>query len=44
LYTREPQGVQYASETLTNPFISLTHFLINYYDLPPDRGVDAATQ
>ncbi|MDB5245541.1 MAG: hypothetical protein JWN90_646 [Parcubacteria group bacterium] len=44
LYTREPQGVQYASETLTNPFINLTHFLINYYDLPPDRGVDAATQ
>ncbi|MEO6536369.1 MAG: penicillin-binding protein 2, partial [Candidatus Paceibacterota bacterium] len=43
LYTREPQGVQYASETLTNPFISLTHFLINYYDLPPDRGVEADT-
>jgi stage V sporulation protein D (sporulation-specific penicillin-binding protein) len=38
LYTKEPQGVQYASETLTTPFISLTHFLINYYDLPPDRA------
>ncbi|CAN5730086.1 stage V sporulation protein D [soil metagenome] len=38
LYTKEPQGVEYASETLTNPFIDLTHFLINYYDLPPDRG------
>lgn len=37
LYTREPQGVQYASETLTAPFMSLTHFLINYYNVPPDR-------
>ncbi len=38
LYTREPQGVQYASETLTNPFIDLTHFLVNYYEVPPDRA------
>jgi cell division protein FtsI/penicillin-binding protein 2 len=38
LYTREPQGVQYASETLTHPFFELTHFLINYYDIPPDRA------
>ncbi len=38
LYTREPQGVQYASETLTHPFFELTHFLINYYDVPPDRA------
>ncbi|MDB5265127.1 MAG: hypothetical protein JWN64_698 [Parcubacteria group bacterium] len=38
LYTREPQGVQYASETLTMPFIELTHFLINYYEVPPDRA------
>lgn len=38
LYTRQPKGVQYASETLTNPFIELTHFLINYYDVPPDRA------
>lgn len=38
LYTRAPQGVQYASETLTDPFIDLTHFLINYYELPPDRA------
>ncbi len=43
LYTKEPQGVQYASETLTTPFINLTHFLINYYDLPPDRGSVTAT-
>jgi stage V sporulation protein D (sporulation-specific penicillin-binding protein) len=37
LYTREPQGVQYASETLTGPFMELTNFLIEYYDIPPDR-------
>ncbi|MGE5540979.1 MAG: peptidoglycan D,D-transpeptidase FtsI family protein [Bacillota bacterium] len=39
LYTKEPKGVQYASETLTHPFMDLTHFLINYYDVPPDRAV-----
>ncbi|HYD93605.1 MAG TPA: penicillin-binding protein 2 [Candidatus Paceibacterota bacterium] len=38
LYTREPGGVQYASETLTHPFMDLTHFLINYYAVAPDRA------
>jgi len=37
LYTVDPQGVQYASGTLTGPFVELTNFLINYYDIPPDR-------
>lgn len=37
LYTVEPKGVQYASETLTTPFIDITKFLINYYSIPPDR-------
>jgi cell division protein FtsI/penicillin-binding protein 2 len=37
LYTVEPQGVRYASETLTDPFMDVTRFLINYYDIPPDR-------
>lgn len=37
LYTVEPQGVRYASETLTDPFMHITEFLINYYDIPPDR-------
>ncbi len=37
LYTVEPKGVQYASETLTDPFMELTDFLINYYSIPPDR-------
>lgn len=43
LYTYKPQNVEYASETLTTPFMDLTHFLINYYDLPPDRGPGAST-
>lgn len=37
LYTVEPKGVSYASETLTDPFMEITKFLINYYNLPPDR-------
>jgi cell division protein FtsI/penicillin-binding protein 2 len=37
LYTIEPKGVKYASETLTTPFMDLTKFLINYYNIPPDR-------
>lgn len=37
LYTIEPKGVRYASETLTDPFMKLTTFLINYYAIPPDR-------
>ncbi|NCN52283.1 penicillin-binding protein 2 [Candidatus Parcubacteria bacterium] len=37
LYTVEPQGVQYSSETLTEPYGELMRFLLNYYDVPPDR-------
>lgn len=37
LYAVEPKGVNYASETLTVPFMDLAQFLINYYNLPPDR-------
>ncbi len=37
LYTVEPKGVRYASETLTTPFMDLAKFLINYYSIPPDR-------
>lgn len=33
----EPQGARYASETLTDPFIDLTKFLISYYGVTPDR-------
>ncbi len=37
MYTVNPRGVQYSSETLAKPFIEMTKFLINYYQLPPDR-------
>ncbi len=39
LYTIEPKGVggDFASHTLTAPFINITKFLINYYKIPPDR-------
>jgi len=37
LMTIEPVGVRYASQTLTLPFIDVTKFLINYYEVAPDR-------
>lgn len=37
LYQVEPQGVQYASQSLARPFMDIAKFLINYYDIPPDR-------
>ena len=37
MYTVEPKGVKYASQTLTTPFMDITKFLINYYSIPPDR-------
>jgi len=37
LFTVEPKDVKYASETLTEPFMEITKFLINYYNIPPDR-------
>jgi stage V sporulation protein D (sporulation-specific penicillin-binding protein) len=37
LYHVYPKNVEYASETLTDPFIQLTKLLINYYEIPPDR-------
>lgn len=36
-YSKYPKGAQYASETLTEPFMNMTKFLINYYQIPPDR-------
>lgn len=38
MFLERPQKVRYASETLTDPFIHMTDFLINYYTIPPDRG------
>lgn len=37
LYLKKPQGVRYASHTLTEPFMKLMNFLLNYYEVPPDR-------
>jgi len=39
LYHIEPQGAEYASETLTEPFMDITKFLINHYDVEPDRDL-----
>jgi len=35
--TTNPQADEYASQTLTDPFFEITNFLINYYEIPPDR-------
>ncbi len=43
LYTNDPQNVTYASDTLGSTFLDLTHFLIDYYAIPPDRGVATTT-
>ncbi len=37
LFTVEPHGAEFASATLADPFNDLAKFLINYYDIPPDR-------
>jgi cell division protein FtsI/penicillin-binding protein 2 len=37
LYTIYPKEVRYASQTLTDPFMDTAKFLINYYEIPPDR-------
>jgi len=37
LYTVDPKGAPYASQTLTDPFMAIVKFLINYYEIEPDR-------
>lgn len=37
LFTVEPVGARYASQTLTDPFMNLAKFLLAYYEIPPDR-------
>lgn len=37
LYHINPKGAQYASETLVDPFVDLAKFIINYYEISPDR-------
>ena len=33
----KPQGVKYASLSLSEPFVNITKFLLNYYEVAPDR-------
>lgn len=37
LSVKSPQGEEYASHTLSLPFMQIAKFLINYYEIPPDR-------
>lgn len=37
LFANKPHGQKYASATLAGPFQDLAKFLINYYQIPPDR-------
>src|SRR3989344_2185706 len=37
LYAINPKGVEYSATTWTQPFLDITKFLLNYYEIPPDR-------
>ncbi|MEN9582595.1 MAG: hypothetical protein RL641_549 [Candidatus Parcubacteria bacterium] len=37
LFLRDPKGVDFASQTLVDPFFATAKFLLNYYNVPPDR-------
>lgn len=37
MYMVNPKGARFGSETLTAPFMDMVRFLINYYEVPPDR-------
>ena len=37
LYAVNPKGVLYAAQTWSDPFLDITKFLLNYYEVPPDR-------
>jgi cell division protein FtsI/penicillin-binding protein 2 len=36
-YAVNPKNVPYAIQTWADPFLKMTNFLINYYEIPPDR-------
>jgi len=38
LFASKPKGQEYASATLARPFAQMEKFLINYYNIPPDRN------
>ncbi|MBP6926022.1 MAG: penicillin-binding protein 2 [Candidatus Pacebacteria bacterium] len=44
LYTEYPKGARYSSQTLAPPFMETAKFLLNYYDIPPDRAPSTVTQ
>lgn len=37
LFTYHPKGIRFSSETLPIPFMNIAKYLINYYEIPPDR-------
>ena len=37
LYTLEPKGVRYSSQTMTRPFYNIVNFMISYFNIKPDR-------
>jgi stage V sporulation protein D (sporulation-specific penicillin-binding protein) len=37
LYAVNPKGSQFAATTWSDPFLDITKFLLNYYEVPPDR-------
>jgi len=37
LFLKNPKEVKYASQTLIPPFIDITKFILNYYNVAPDR-------
>ena len=37
MFLEKPQGVKYASQSMTDSFSALVEFLINYYTILPDR-------
>lgn len=39
MYMLYPNGAKYSAETLSTPFINMSEFLINYYNIAPDRGI-----
>lgn len=37
IYQTYPKGAEYASQTLKDSFFNIVDFLVNYYEIPPDR-------
>lgn len=37
IFLKNPKEVKYASQTLIPPFMNITKFILNYYNVPPDR-------